>query len=606
MLKNSFIILSLSFLIFSCNSANDKEKIQSQVQGYLNRYNVEYQKLAYESNLGQWQLQTHIVEGDTISSNKAAAADEALAKFTGSKANVDTVKMFLDKKDLLTPLQLKELQIILLNAGNNPEAAGDVVKRRIAAQNKQVENLYGFKFMIDGKETTPNAIQEILNTSTDMTMRRKAWEASKEVGTVLKDGLDSLRDLRNKSVTPLGYADFFNYNSTIFGYNAEQLIDVTHGMIKDVWPLYRELHTWARYELAKKYKQPVPDYIPADWLPNRWGQDWTALVNVEGMNIDPVLKEKGAEWIPKEAEKFYMSIGFDSLPESFFEKSSLYPVAPDAGYKKNTHATAWHMDLDKDVRSLQSIEANTEWWSTCLHEFGHIYYYLSYSHDSIPYVLRDGASPAFHEGFGTMMGLASLQKPFLQGLGLIPADVKTNDTMLLLKEALDYIVHIPWGAGVMTEFEYNLYTKNLPENQFNAEWWDLVKRYQGIVPPSVRDEHYCDAATKTHINDNPSQYYKYSMSNLFLFQIHTFIADSILHQDPHATNYWGNKKVGDFLKSIMSPGETVDWKELLEKNIHSDLSAQPMVKYFEPLMAYLKKVNAGRTYTLPEQPDFAK
>ena len=52
--------------------------------------------------------------------------------------------------------------------------------------------------------------------------------------------------------------------------------------MKDVWPLYRELHTWARYELAKKYKQPVPDYIPADWLPNRWGQDWTSLVNVEG------------------------------------------------------------------------------------------------------------------------------------------------------------------------------------------------------------------------------------------------------------------------------------------------------------------------------------
>jgi peptidyl-dipeptidase A len=30
------------------------------------------------------------------------------------------------------------------------------------------------------------------------------------------------------------------------------------------------------------------------------------------------------------------------------------------------------------------------------------------------------------------------------------------------------------------------------------------------------------------------------------------------------------------------------------------LSAKAMVRYFEPLMAYLKKENAGRKYTLPE------
>ena len=52
-----------------------------------------------------------------------------------------------------------------------------------------------------------------------------------------------------------------------------------------------------------------------------------------------------------------------------------------------------------------------------------------------------------------------------------------------------------WGAGVMTEFEYNLYAKDLPKDQFNAEWWKLVKQYQGIVPPTERGEEYCDAAS---------------------------------------------------------------------------------------------------------------
>jgi peptidyl-dipeptidase A len=31
------------------------------------------------------------------------------------------------------------------------------------------------------------------------------------------------------------------------------------------------------------------------------------------------------------------------------------------------------------------------------------------------------------------------------------------------------------------------------------------------------------------------------------------------------------------------------------------MSAKPMVDYFAPLMAYLKKQNAGRTYSLPEK-----
>ena len=37
-----------------------------------------------------------------------------------------------------------------------------------------------------------------------------------------------------------------------------------------------------------------------------------------------------------------------------------------------------------------------------------------------------------------------------------------------------------------------------------------------------------------------------------------------LHQDPHATNYWGNKEVGYFLKKIMTPGASVDWREHLQ------------------------------------------
>ena len=60
---------------------------------------------------------------------------------------------------------------------------------------------------------------------------------------------------------------------------------------------------------------PVPEELPAHWLPNRWAQDWNAMVTVEGLDLDGVLKQKDPEWFPKQAERFYMSLGMPPLPK---------------------------------------------------------------------------------------------------------------------------------------------------------------------------------------------------------------------------------------------------------------------------------------------------
>ena len=50
------------------------------------------------------------------------------------------------------------------------------------------------------------------------------------------------------------------------------------------------------------------------------------MVTVEGLNLDSALQLKDAEWVARQGEKFYVSLGFPELPKSFWEKSSLYPV----------------------------------------------------------------------------------------------------------------------------------------------------------------------------------------------------------------------------------------------------------------------------------------
>ncbi len=588
------------FGLLACQPKKEVSIVQQQAQSFLDAYNHVYKNLTTADNEAQWKLNTRIVKGDTVSQYQAGLADKAIAKFTGSKENVDSAKKYLALKDQLTPLQFRQFQVILYNAGNNPEVAGDNVDKRIKVANELTSLLYGSKFYIDKKPILIGSIDSILENSNDLTLRLKAWKSSKEIGKGLKTGLDSFRNLLNAVVTPLGYPNFFDYTAESYDMTGDQMLDLTQSFVKDIWPLYREIHTWARYELAARYHQPVPDYIPAQWLPDRWGQDWNQLVKIKSLSIDSVLKKHNAEWITHQSEDFYLSLGFDSLPKSFWTKSSLYPAPLDSPYTKNNHASAWHIDLDSDVRSLQSITPTTEYWSTVLHEFGHIYYFLSYSNPQVPYVLRNGANSGFHEAFGTMIGAASLQKPLLESRGMIQKGLQVDDTLKLLNEALTSIVFIPWSAGVMTEYEYNLYAKNLPVNQFNKLWWDLVEKYQGIVPPENRGEEYCDAASKTHITTTPAYYYNYSIASILQFQLHQFIADSILHEDPHATNYWGHKEVGDFLKKMMRPGAGIPWKENLQNNIHSEMTAKAMMVYFNPLMKYLQRINKGRKYTLKE------
>lgn len=410
-----------------------------------------------------------------------------------------------------------------------------------------------------------------------------------------------MTSLRNRTVQALGYQDFFAYQVSDYGMTSAEMMQLLKSVVRDVWPLYRELHTWARYELAARYGvADVPDLLPAHWLPNRWGQDWAAAVKVEGLDLDAVLAPKDPEWLIRQGEEFYVSLGFDPLPTSFYEKSSLYPLPADATYKKNNHASAWHMDLGNDLRSLMSVQPNQRWWNTVHHELGHIYYYQAYSVPEVPVLLRGGANRAFHEGIGTLLGMASGHKAFLEGRGLIPPGTQTDDTQALLREALDSVVFLPFAAGTMSHFEHDLFAGAIPPEALNQRWWDYVLQFQGIEPPGPRGEEFCDACTKTHVINDAAQYYDYALSYVFLHQIHAHVAANVLQQDPRNTNYFGSKETGTFLRGLLAAGGTRDWRELLREKLGQDISAKPMLEYFAPLLDYLKQQNAGRTYTLPE------
>ena len=595
-------VFSAVLLLAGCQSGAEgleRQRSRAEVDAFLASYTERFQTLYRDASQAQWDANTRIVEGDTTASERQKAADEALAAFTGSKENIERARGYLVRKANLTDLQRRQLEAVLFRAATGPQTVEALVKRRIAAESEQNRKLYGFTFRLDGAELTPNEIDRSLREERDLERRRKVWESSKEVGVGLRPGLVELRGMRNDVVRALGYRDFFSYMVSEYGMSADEMVQTIERINRELRPLFRELHTWARHELAARYGQPVPDLLPAHWLPNRWGQDWSSLVEVEGFDLDRELASKSPEWLVRQAEDFYVSLGFERLPAVFWEKSSLYPAPAGADWKKNTHASAWHIDLDRDVRSLMSVEPNTEWYETTHHELGHIYYYLCYTNPDVPPLLREGANRAYHEAIGSLMGLAAMQPRFVERIGL-SAGKAADPMQLLLQEALNYVVFIPWSTGTMFYFEKELYHDELPPERWNARWWELAARYQGIAPPAPRGEEFCDGATKTHVNDDPAGYYDYALSFVLLFQLHDTIARKILKQDPRDTCYYGDERVGEFLSTLMTPGASADWRVLLRDATGSELSAKPMLDYFEPLRLWLVERNRGRTCTLSD------
>jgi peptidyl-dipeptidase A len=567
----------------------------AQAQSFLGMYNRTFQRLNAVVQEANWAALTDVTDEHT---GRRIGAEQVMAAFVGSDYVIEQAKSLLARTNQLDDLTIRQLRMIYLNAADAPSTIPDVVNARIAAEARQSATMDGFEFKWQrpgASATEPlsaNQIDDLLDSSTNLTERLAVWQASKESGVALKPGLIELRSLRNRVAREMGFSSFFALRAARFGMTVDELMAMNEELVRQTRPLYEQLHCWARHELARRYGQPVPKLIPAHWLNNRWSQEWPGLV--QSVDLNPLFKDKSPGWIVKSAVTYGESIGLPFVPGSFWEKSDLYELPADAKRKKNTHASAWDINLERDVRSLMNVKADFYWFETAHHELGHVFYDLAYANQDVPFVLRTGASPAFHEGMAETLATPTVQLPYLRQVGVVPPDQKFDETQWLLNAALNQIVFIPWSAGVMASWERDFYDKDLPADELNQRWWAYVEKFQGVAPPGPRGEEFCDAATKTHINDDPAEYHKYATAFAIKYQLHLHIAKKLLHQDPRNCNFQGDKDVGAFLYRIMRVGATRDWRAIIKDATGEELSGKAMLEYYEPLLAWLKEQNRGR------------
>src|SRR5438034_11292130 len=265
----SLFVLLLRLTAFSASP------VQERADRFLNLTNAGYQALYRVNAEAQWLAVTDVTEEHDAA---AAATGKAYAAFNGNPAIITEARDLLTHEKELTPLSVRQLNQLLLNAAEGPMTNPDLVSKRVDAETKQASILNSFDFKLNGQKISANDIDNKLDKSSDLKERKAVWEASKESGPALKPNLIVLRDLRNGVAKEMKYPDYFSLEVASYGMTTDEMLKMLDDWMATLRPLYLQLHTWAKYKLAEKYHQPVPKKIPAHWINNRWAQEWPDLV----------------------------------------------------------------------------------------------------------------------------------------------------------------------------------------------------------------------------------------------------------------------------------------------------------------------------------------
>lgn len=572
------------------------------VDTFLADYNTTYRELWTAAETARWQAAVDIGEPNTMAAVRAA---QALADHVGSRKIIDQLQR-LRQTPGLDELQSRQLERAWQLAAEYPGTSPATVRKLITIEARQRASLHGHTYRLtlpnqEPREVTTDELDRMLLDTIDPRQRQTIWDCSKTVGPPLKDDLTELQALRNAVARSMGYSSYFELQAANYGMTSRELMMLMDDLVEGVRPLYEQLHCWVRHELGARYGQTeVPRLLPASWLPDRWGRAWPGVVSE--VDLDGMLRNVSPQWLIEQGERFYMSLGFTPLPLTFWGRSDMYPLPEDANRLKNTEPSAWHIDLDQDVRTLMAVQNDIRWFREVHRQLGHVYYDLSYARSEVPYVLRSGANRAFHHAIGNLAELASSQLSYMLEIELLDAVEAPDQVRWLLSQALaGPVVSIPFLCGTVAHWEHDLYEGELPRHQFNTRWWDHALTYQGIAPAPGRGEDFCDPATFPPVVDNPSRGYDAALSQVIMHQLHRYICREILQMDVHEAQYYGNTRVGVYLESILAAGAVRDWSRLLFEATGEPLSASAMLDYYEPLLAWLQEQNEGRVVGFQRQ-----
>src|SRR5215475_9908414 len=500
--------------------------------------------------------------------------------------------------DVARKIKLLKLAVPL-PAPSNPAEREELTKIAVG-----MESSYGkFEYCPDQGATSGKKCLSLGDLETIMAENRnpeelkKAWTGWHKVSPQYRKDYARFVDLANKGSREMGFKDAGAMWRSNYDMEPDQFAAEMERLWLQVKPLYDSLHTYVRAKLRQKYGDAVPATgpIPAHLLGNMWSQAWGNIYDIvkpaataPTYDLTKILvaKKTDAKQMARYGEGFFTSLGFDPLPQTFWERS-LFTKPQDRAVV--CHASAWDIDSQKDVRLKMCIKIDDEDFQTVHHELGHNYYQMAYAPQSPLY--QNSANDGFHEAIGDAIAL-SVTPEYLKKIGLITTiPPESADIGLLMKLALDKVAFLPFGY-LVDQWRWKVFSGEVGPGDYNKAWWELRQKYQNIAPPAERSESDFDAGAKYHVAANVP-YARYFLADILQFQFHRAMCREAGYKGPlNRCSIYDNKQVGAKLKKMLEMGQSRPWPEALKALTGEEkMDATAILDYFAPLKTWLDEQN---------------
>jgi peptidyl-dipeptidase A len=530
----------------------------ADVSNFLSALERVIEPLSREVNHAYWDAAT---TGSVSAYERFAELQLRLQKVFSDPGAFEKIRRWKDDPRTTDPAVRRQLDILYDDFLRNQIDPG--LNETITRLATRIENQFNvYRAELDGRKLTANDLSDIMKRSKDTELRRRAWEASKDVGAIVHGELLELVRLRNEAAQALGYDDFYAMSLDLDELNETEL-DALVGDLGDLTEApFARLKEELDGRLTARYGIENADLRP-------WHYDdlfFQEAPRVYDVDLDGFYRGHD---VVEVVRSYFERLGLEVA--DILERSDLYEKPG-----KDQHAFCIDIDRRSDIRILANVKSDEMWTGTMLHELGHAVY-DKYVNPQLPFILRQHAHTFVTEAIAMLFGRLSKNPRWMKdALGLTETEIAGASGEIARYLKLGQIVFTRW-AQVMIRFERALYRD--PDQDLDTLWWDLVERYQSVSRPDGRNAP--DWAAKSHVVSSPVYYHNYLLGELLASQIAHYLRTKVAPSSGDDGAYFAQPVVGSYLKgAVFEPGARHRWNTLVERATGEPLTPRHFVAEF--------------------------
>ncbi len=591
---NSALIAVVALSGVACQSVSGPATSTLSAQAFIEKANSDLAKAAQNASHAAWLSSTYInIDSQAVSAKAFQEYNELSVKYAKQAATYDQAAQL---PDIARQLERLKLDLVL------PAPDDSAAAKTLADLGVKMEGMYGAgEYCNDDRCYTLDDMSTILAENRDPKLLKELWLGWRKVSPPMRPLYEQQVEIANAGAQDLGFENLSELWRSNYDMDPDAFAQDVDKQWNKVKPLYDALQCHVRNELSEHYGEsvvPNSGKIPAHLLGNMWAQTWGNVYDLvkpenseQSYDLTQLIVDSDMSEMDmvKTGEAFFSSLGFEPLPDTFWERSQFVrPRDRDVV----CHASAWNIDNIDDLRIKMCIQKNAEDFQTVHHELGHNYYQRAYNEQ--PFVLRGSANDGFHEAIGDTVAL-SITPSYLVQLGLLEEEPPVEEDLgYLMNMALNKIAFLPFGL-LVDKWRWQVFNGEIAPEDYNKGWWALRENYQGIEAPAERSENDFDPGAKYHIPGN-TPYTRYFLAFIQQFQFHKALCDEIGYEGPlHRCSIYNQPQAGEKLKTMMEMGRSQPWPDAMEALTgQRELDASAIIDYFAPLMVWLDEQNKGR------------